>query len=408
MAGGEAAQRAVYVRERGLFGKKAAVMPLLCCKPFGPSLVLTGGGSGHLVVWEGRNCIRSAKAHSGAITALFVIPARSLEAKRHGHSGGLISASTDGKLQLWNNQLEFGRQLDTMQLCSPMSPLVQSVTWDEPNHKVLVAFWSAEVHEVHDSEGYDLHDGPLLTGHHAHRVFGLAVSPNDPSRVATCGEDRTVRVWDVHSYRVVAAAVLDTMCHCLDWSCKGMLAVGLGYQGDPSPGFGPGARRQRKDGGFIILRGANAIGGGGGDGSGSPNSVGGGGSLNDGLASVASSGGASLGDRSSGSIRGSVTSGGGGGGASTNSPGRRRAEDRRSAQAALSVVHEGRDAQQLVSTIRFSPDGNTLACGSFDRTLYLYARDKSMGGWAPLAKCQVCGVIVMVMVMVRTRRRRPG
>lgn len=36
-------------------------MPLLCCRPFGPELLLTGGGSGHLIVWEGRAALRSVK-----------------------------------------------------------------------------------------------------------------------------------------------------------------------------------------------------------------------------------------------------------------------------------------------------------------------------------------------------------
>lgn len=64
-----------YRRQRGLFGKKAQPQPLLCAKAFG-SVLLTGCSSGHLAIWEGRNCIRSIKAHSGAVTALHVLGAR--------------------------------------------------------------------------------------------------------------------------------------------------------------------------------------------------------------------------------------------------------------------------------------------------------------------------------------------
>lgn len=76
---------------------------------------------------------------------MHVIPAREPEARRLGLAGGLITGSTDGKLQLWNSQLELGRCLDCVPLLGPQNPLVHSCTWDEPNHKLLVAFWSAEV-----------------------------------------------------------------------------------------------------------------------------------------------------------------------------------------------------------------------------------------------------------------------
>ena len=88
---------------------------------------------------------KSLQGHSGAVTAMHVIPAREPEARRQGLAGGLITGSTDGKLQLWNSRLELGRCLDCVPLLGPQNPLVHSCTWDEPNHKLLVAFWSAEV-----------------------------------------------------------------------------------------------------------------------------------------------------------------------------------------------------------------------------------------------------------------------
>ena len=169
------------------FGKKSTRQPLLCVKPFG-NVVITGCSTGHLTVWEGRNCIRSMKAHSGAITALHVISAR--DAGAGAQAGGLISGSTDGKMQLWNNQLELTTAFDLASL-GGISKIVQSVHWDEPNHKILAASWSAEIYEMHDQEGYDLHDGPLVQGHFEHRVFGLAVNPLDPQEYVTVGEDRS-------------------------------------------------------------------------------------------------------------------------------------------------------------------------------------------------------------------------
>jgi microtubule-associated protein-like 6 len=53
-----------YRRQRGLFGKKCQPQPVLCAKSFG-SLLVAGCSNGHLTVWEGRNCVRSVKAHPG-------------------------------------------------------------------------------------------------------------------------------------------------------------------------------------------------------------------------------------------------------------------------------------------------------------------------------------------------------
>lgn len=46
---------------------------MLCCTSLGDddcNMVLTGSTSGHLYVWEGRNCTRCIKAHTGAIMAM--------------------------------------------------------------------------------------------------------------------------------------------------------------------------------------------------------------------------------------------------------------------------------------------------------------------------------------------------
>jgi hypothetical protein len=76
---------------------------------------------------------------------MHVIPAREGEARRQGLAGGLITGSTDGTLQLWTAQLELGRTVACAPLLKPQAALVHSCAWDEANHKLMVAFWSAEV-----------------------------------------------------------------------------------------------------------------------------------------------------------------------------------------------------------------------------------------------------------------------
>ena len=179
------------------------------------------------------------------------------------------------------------------------------------------------MHELHDSEGYDLHAGPVVTGHHSQRVFGVAANPTNPSEFVTAGEDKTVRVWDAGHHRCVVLAELDTPARCVAWSPKGdLLAVGLGYDPGLGGGVGPSAKPQRKDGAFLVLKRGHGL-----------------------HAGVAHHGGHGHGDHGHG---------GHGHG--------------------LAVVHEGRDAREAITSVAFSRDGSHLACGSADSCVYLYAK----------------------------------
>ena len=153
-------------------------------------------------------------------------------------------------MQLWNNQLELTTAFDLASL-GGISKIVQSVYWDEPNHKILAASWSAEIYEMHDQEGYDLHDGPLVQGHYEHRVFGLAVNPLGSAGICHCWRGPHGAHSGMRQVTASSRWQTSTMAHCVVRSPDGdFLAVGLGYA---PRGFGPNAKRQRKDGAFVIL-----------------------------------------------------------------------------------------------------------------------------------------------------------
>lgn len=64
-----------YNLQLGIFGRKGAVQPMLCCSSLGDecdSIIVSGSTSGHLYVWEGRNCTRCIKAHTDALTTMTV------------------------------------------------------------------------------------------------------------------------------------------------------------------------------------------------------------------------------------------------------------------------------------------------------------------------------------------------
>lgn len=83
---------------------------------------------------------------------LFLFP-RDDQEQLNGAAHGLVSGSTDGKIQLWNAALEVTAAFDLASL-GGVSKVVHSLHWDDAKHKILVASWSAEVYEMHDVEGY--------------------------------------------------------------------------------------------------------------------------------------------------------------------------------------------------------------------------------------------------------------
>ena len=197
--------------------------------------VVSGASTGHLCVWEGRNCIRAIKAHSGSITAIYVPPS----------GEGMVSASADGKVQLWSPALEVGSMFDVSAL-GCVDRAVSGVSWDPTNKKILVGMWSSEIYEINDAEGYNLHAGPIVSGHYAGQVTGVATNPLNTSQYCTVGSDKTVRVWDALLKKVIKMVVLDTACRCVAYSPDGsQIAVGFGSGGK--------AFKQKKDGGFVVL-----------------------------------------------------------------------------------------------------------------------------------------------------------
>ncbi|CAM9729145.1 unnamed protein product, partial [Laminaria digitata] len=249
-----------FLGEEGIFGRKGARQPMLCCTSLGDDdskMVLTGSTSGHLYVWEGRNCTRCIKAHTGAIMAM----ARGISEETY----ALATGSADGKVQFWTPSLEMAVCIDVKAL-GPLSQMIHSLSWDRINHKILVATESCEIYEVLDSDGTNLHRGPMVQGHFGNGVRGLAAHPSDPEQFASAGADRTIRIWNRSDRTMVKMCVLDTPAMCICYNPDGtMLAVGLGGGLEADTGDWIDEKQEKghealrnetnkKDGAWLVLR----------------------------------------------------------------------------------------------------------------------------------------------------------
>ncbi|DBA05060.1 TPA: hypothetical protein N0F65_000748 [Lagenidium giganteum] len=229
---------------RGVLGRKTKVQTLLSLAtlPADSNMVLAGSARGHILVFEGRNCIKVIHAHATAVNVL------------HAFVGGVLSGGKDGKIRLWSKRMEPGAQFD-MEALGSMSSRVRSVVASpDGGAKLLVGTSGAEMYELATSDGSNLHFGAMLCGHCAFELHGMAVHPLK-REFCTAGDDRTVRVWDMTTHRQLRMAVLDAPARTCAYSPDGaLIAVG---EGAPDEGV-PTARAHKllnvnKQGAFAVL-----------------------------------------------------------------------------------------------------------------------------------------------------------
>ncbi|CAM9624922.1 unnamed protein product [Heterosigma akashiwo] len=102
-------------------------------------MVATGMLSGHLYIWEGRNCVNSIKGHSGAVTCI--------QALGEGGFDGCVTASSDGKVQVWSRKFEVGATFTSRRWVGAQDRMAQSLCWDREASKFLLGFYSGAVRD---------------------------------------------------------------------------------------------------------------------------------------------------------------------------------------------------------------------------------------------------------------------
>ena len=192
--------------KRGIIGSKkgGTIQPYLCLG-FSGSSPIVGCLDGSLYLFNGnRRLSRVVQAHNGPVTALYSSPE------------GLISGGKDGQVFWWNTSLKMvGSGMDCSQKyfdCSSPKPRIASVCFAHDGigngKKTLVGTRSGEIFEIEQSEGVSENTEDqkhayihrISKSHFKGELWGLATHPHKHYFV-TCGDDKTVRLWDANLRR---------------------------------------------------------------------------------------------------------------------------------------------------------------------------------------------------------------
>ena len=112
--------------------------------------------------------------------------------------------------------------------------------------KLLVGTQGSEIYELSAGDGRSLHPAPLVSGHCADELWGLAMHPTQP-KYYTAGDDKSIRAWDAQKRRLLSVTTLSTMTRAVAVSPDGKLvACGLGGR--------VGRGKCKGEGGLVVLK----------------------------------------------------------------------------------------------------------------------------------------------------------
>jgi len=209
-----------YCRQRGIFGRKESRKDMTCIIYFGHSVV-TGTINGDMLVWEDRNCVKTLKNRTnGAITAMHAVK------PIYGVGGGLCVATSDGKINIWNESLELWTSFTTNSY-GGLQRGINTICWDPSRNKILIGLESSDLFEINDMDGSSIKT--IVDGHSGDQIWGIASNPIEPTNIVTIGSDKTVRIWNTKKCTMMKMVVLDTMACCVSYNHDGTkVALGLG------------------------------------------------------------------------------------------------------------------------------------------------------------------------------------
>ena len=216
--------------KKGVFGKKAKIQPLPCGAYVNKKLV-TGTADGKIYVWEDRKCVRIesiGEEDKGAAVNCCEC-----------HAAGLVCGDKAGNIAMFDNGVKKVKVLGT-EIGLP----VRSVDVSDDGGKLLVAT-DDEILEIGTADGQKIGES-LMHSHTSGELWGLSASRDDTDLIATTGDDKTLRLWNIKERRMVGSKKLSEMSRAVAFGANGLLAIGLGGERNK--------KKKGKAGGYCLLK----------------------------------------------------------------------------------------------------------------------------------------------------------
>ena len=187
---------------------------------------VTGMNDGSILLWKDRANTKVVKAHNGAVTSMCTISETANKAIDSRELGPrILSGGKDGFIHLWNNQFVQLISID-LKTSTPESalPEIQSVAFKED--RILIGTKASEIYDLNLRNTNEIFR--RVQGHFMEKseVWGLDVHPS-MERVVTCGDDKTVRLWDYCKKNQISIANIGSKARAVAFNPDGsQLAVG--------------------------------------------------------------------------------------------------------------------------------------------------------------------------------------
>jgi WD40 repeat protein len=202
-----------YIRREGIFVKNKAKEALTCMVLSKNSDgVVTGSINGKVMLWNGINCTRQVRGHTGPVNIL------------HFCADGVISAGKDSRIRMWTSTLEPRFLFDVSKFGIDTSVLGVALSRDATT--ILFSTADADLFEISAIDGSDLRGGPIVKSHAFGNINCVDTHPSKFEFV-TIGQDKTVRVVDMLSRSLLRMAQLDAEGRAIAYSPVGdIIAIG--------------------------------------------------------------------------------------------------------------------------------------------------------------------------------------
>jgi WD40 repeat protein len=207
-------QKAVYC--------KNPIAPMLCGAILSNHLVC-GSFTGKIYKFHPgtRQCVRVVDAHNGSVNSMFSIPDGSC----------LVSGAKCGSVIVWNADLSVRAKYDLLRIPEsivPILPEVRSVCMNEFG-VVIAGTSSSDVYQLFGQNK----SSQLLQAHFEGELRGLSAHPVDSKLFATSGDDKTVRIWNSSTKKLITMQKLDMPSRACTFSnCGSRIVCGFGAKSD--------------------------------------------------------------------------------------------------------------------------------------------------------------------------------